>query len=32
MERLDRVLPKSEAEVSIMEKRLIRAGYREDQR
>jgi tight adherence protein C len=30
MERLDRVLPKSEAEVSVTEKRLIRAGYRED--
>src|ERR1700744_4351424 len=30
VERLDRVLPKSEAEVSITEKRLIRAGYREE--
>jgi tight adherence protein C len=30
MERLDRVLPKSEAEVSVTERRLIRAGYRED--
>jgi len=30
VERLDRVLPKSEAEVSVVGKRLIRAGYRED--
>ena len=28
--RLDRVLPKSAAEVSIVEKRLIRAGYRNE--
>ena len=28
--RLDRVLPKSDAEVSIVEKRLIRAGYRNE--
>src|ERR1039458_236865 len=28
--RLDRVLPKSDAEVSIVEKRLIRAGYRKE--
>ena len=28
--RLDRVLPKSGAEVSIVEKRLIRAGYRKE--
>jgi tight adherence protein C len=30
VERLDRVLPKSEAEVSVQEKRLIRAGFRKD--
>jgi len=30
VERLDRVLPKSEAEVSVVEKRLIRAGYRKE--
>jgi tight adherence protein C len=30
MERLDRVLPKSDAEVSVVEKRLIRAGFRKD--
>jgi tight adherence protein C len=30
VERLDRVLPKSDAEVSIVEKRLIRAGYRKE--
>ncbi|MGA1983683.1 MAG: type II secretion system F family protein [Acidobacteriaceae bacterium] len=30
VERLDRVLPKSEAEVSIVGKRLIRAGYRKE--
>ena len=30
VERLDRVLPKSQAEVSVIEKRLIRAGYREE--
>ena len=29
VQRLDRVLPKSQAEVSVIEKRLIRAGYRE---
>ena len=28
VERFERVLPKSEAEVSVQEKRLIRAGYR----
>jgi len=28
VQRLDRVLPKSQAEVSVVEKRLIRAGYR----
>jgi tight adherence protein C len=30
VERLDRVLPRSDAEVSIIQKRLIRAGYRKD--
>jgi tight adherence protein C len=30
VERLDRVLPRSQAEVSIVEKRLIRAGYRKE--
>jgi tight adherence protein C len=30
MERLDRVVPKSEAEKSVVEKRLVRAGYREE--
>lgn len=30
VERLDRVMPKSAAEVSIQEKRLIRAGYRKE--
>ncbi len=30
VERLDRVLPKSDAEVSIVEKRLIRAGFRKE--
>lgn len=30
VEHLDRVLPKSEAEVSIVEKRLIRAGFRKE--
>src|ERR1700761_7758418 len=30
VERLDRVLPKSQEEVSVVEKRLIRAGYREE--
>ena len=30
VERLERVLPKSQAEVSIAQQRLIRAGYRED--
>jgi tight adherence protein C len=30
VERLDRVLPKSQAEVSVVEKRLIRAGYRDE--
>jgi tight adherence protein C len=30
VERLDRVLPKSQAEVSVVEKRLIRAGYRNE--
>jgi tight adherence protein C len=30
LERLDRVMPKSAAEVSIQEKRLIRAGFRKD--
>src|ERR1017187_1187721 len=30
VERLDRGLPKSDAEVSIVEKRLIRAGYRKE--
>jgi tight adherence protein C len=30
VERLDRVLPKSDAEVSVQEKRLIRAGFRKE--
>lgn len=30
VEQLDRVLPKSQAEISIAEKRLVRAGYRSD--
>lgn len=30
VQRLDRVLPKSKAEVSVVEKRLIRAGYRNE--
>jgi tight adherence protein C len=30
MERLDRILPKSAAEVSVAEKRLVRAGYRNE--
>jgi tight adherence protein C len=30
VEQLERVLPKSQAEVSIMQQRLIRAGYRKD--
>jgi len=30
VEQFDRVLPKSEAEVSVVEKRLIRAGYRNE--
>jgi len=30
MEHLDRMVPKSEAEKSVVEKRLVRAGYRED--
>ena len=30
VQRLDRVLPKSQAEVSVVEKRLIRAGYRNE--
>jgi tight adherence protein C len=30
VERLDRVLPKSQAEVSVVEKRLIRAGFRRE--
>ena len=30
VEQLDRVVPKSQAEVSMVEKRLIRAGYREE--
>jgi tight adherence protein C len=30
VEHLERVLPKSQAEVSVVQKRLIRAGYRKD--
>lgn len=30
VERLERVLPKSQAEVSVIQQRLIRAGYRKD--
>ena len=30
VEQLNRVLPKSDAEVSVIQKRLIRAGYRKD--
>jgi tight adherence protein C len=30
VENLERVLPKSQAEVSVMQQRLIRAGYRKD--
>jgi tight adherence protein C len=30
MEHFERVLPKSQAEVSVVQQRLIRAGYRED--
>ena len=30
MEHFERVLPKSQAEVSVVEQRLIRAGYRKD--
>jgi tight adherence protein C len=30
VERMERVLPKSQAEVSVTQQRLIRAGYRED--
>ncbi|HEX4021267.1 MAG TPA: type II secretion system F family protein [Acidobacteriaceae bacterium] len=30
VERFDRVLPKSQAEVSVTQQRLIRAGYRDD--
>lgn len=31
MEQLDKILPKSKAEVSVMQLRLIRAGYRSEQ-